>query len=85
MFREGVMSNISRAGRAMVLAFGMISVAGALSGCAIGVSAGAGAAVTVTDPTVERSREAITSDPYMTPSAAAAERAVAEAAGRPRR
>lgn len=84
-FREGVMSNFSRAGRAAVLALGMVSIAGALSGCAVGVSAGAGAAVTVTDTSNERPRAATTSDPYLSKSAAAAERAAAEASGYPRR
>lgn len=79
------MSNLNRAGRAVVLALGMFSLAGALSGCAVGVSAGAGAAVTVSDPSSDRPRAAITSDPYMTPAAAAAERAASEAAGHPRR
>ena len=88
-FREGVMSNFSRAGRAVVLALGMVSVAAALSGCAVGVSAGAGAAITVTDPSNDRPHAAITSDPYMARSAAgaadrAADRAVAEATGHPR-
>ena len=84
-FREGVMSNFSRAGRAVVLALGMMSVAGALSGCAVGVSGGAEAAVTVTDMSNERPRAAVISDPYMSRSAAAAERAAAEASGYPRR
>lgn len=89
-FREGVMSNFSRGSRALALALGMLGVAGALSGCAVGVSAGAGAAVTVTDTTNERPHAAITSDPYMAGSAAAsadraADRAVAEASGHPRR
>ena len=83
------MSNIRRVGRAVVLALGMVSLAGALSGCAVGVSAGAGAAVTVTDTYNERPHAGITSDPYMSRSAAgaadrAADRAVAEASGRPR-
>ena len=83
------MSNIRRVGRAFGLALGVVSLAGALSGCAIGVSAGAGAAVTVTDTSNERPHAAITSDPYMARSASAAadraaDRAVSEASGHPR-
>lgn len=80
------MSNFSRAGRVVVLVIGLAGVAGAVSGCAVGVSAGAGAAVTVTDTANDgRSRAATASDPYMSKSAAAAERAIAEAQGYPPR